>query len=223
MKRMNRIGLYLVLTVFIGGAQQAFGQEFSMGFFSGMVISSIDDNDRLIGTKSYNTGLAAGGNVIWHLSEYAGLRAELGYERKGNTRTIENYYLQGVSFGRFVTSGLLDYISLSFPAEFSIGNKAKILMHLGPSVNFLLKYTQMDTYEVDATFDRRFNYTFAYRKIDISLLAGLGMALPLGEKWAITAEGRYFRGFVSLPKELLAPEQQNFGFIAALGMRYVIK
>lgn len=223
MKRMNRIGLYLVLAVFIGVAQQAFGQEFSMGFFSGMVISSIDDNDRLIGTKSYNTGLAAGGNVIWHLSEYAGLRAELGYERKGNTRTIESYDTQGVPVVRTVTSGLLDYISLSFPAEFSIGNKAKILMHLGPSVNFLLKYTKKDTYGVEVTSVEKLNHTFAYNKIDISLLAGLGMALPLDDKWTITAESRYFRGFVSLPKELLAPEQQNFGFIAALGMRYVIK
>jgi len=49
------------------------------------------------------------------------------------------------------------------------------------------------------------------------------LALPLGERWAITAEGRYFRGFVSLPDDILRPEQQNFGFTAALGMRYVIK
>ena len=80
-----------------------------------------------------------------------------------------------------------------------------------------------DVISTDYNFERRFNYTFAYRKIDISLLAGLGLALPLGERWAITAEGRYFRGFVSLPDDILRPEQQNFGFTAALGMRYVIK
>lgn len=194
-----------------------------MGFFSGMVISSIDDNDRLIGEKSYNTGLTAGGSVIWHLSDHAGLRTELGYERKGNTRTIESFDHQGVPVARTVTSGLLDYISLSFPAELSIGSRTKILMHLGPSVSFLSKYTQKDTYGIEATSVERLDHTFAYRKIDVSLLAGLGFAMPLGDQWLLTAEGRYFRGLVSLPKEVLAPEQQNLGFIAALGMRYLIK
>lgn len=220
---MNVQGFCLLLAVVLGGNYQALGQELSAGFFSGMVLSSIDDNDRLIGKKSFNTGLTIGGNVIWHLSEHAGLRAELGYERKGNTRTIERYDSQGLPVARTVTSGLTDYISLSFPAEFSIGQRAKMLIHLGPSVNFLLKYTQKDTYGVEMTTEERFNHTFAYNKIDISLLAGLGFAVPLNEQWTLTAEGRYFRGFVSLPKELLAPEQQNFGFIAALGVRHVIK
>ncbi len=213
----------LFLTIFISCFQLIYGQKLTTGLSAGIVVSSIEDKDRLIGEKSDNTGLAVGGNFTLHLSEKFGLRTELGYERKGNTRTIESHDGQGTPTARTVTSGLFDYLSLPLLAEFALGKKAKILVHLGTSISYLLKYTKKDTYGVSVTTTQTFDHTYAYKRLDFSLLGGLGFLLPINQKWAVTGDARYFRGFVSLPEAASRPEQRNFGFIARLGLRYVIK
>lgn len=213
----------LFLTVVTSCFQQTFGQKLTTGFSSGIVISSIDDNDRLIGEKSKNTGLAVAGVFTLHLSESFGLRTEPGYERKGNTRTIEGSNGQDPPLARTVSSGLIDYFSLPLLAEFAFGKKAKALVHLGPSISYLLKYTQKDVYGVAVTTTETFDHTFAYKRFDFSLLGGAGFLLPLNDKWAVTGDARYFRGLVSLPENTSRPEQRNFGFISRLGLRYVIK
>lgn len=211
------------LTIFISFFQVSYGQKLTAGFSSGIVVSSIDDNDRLIGEKSNNTGLTVGGNFTMHLTEKLGLRTELNYERKGNTRTLESHDTQGTVTGRTITSGLLDYLTLPLLAEFAFGRKVKLIVNAGPSISYLLKYTKKDTYGISVTSTHHFDHTYAYKRFDFSLMGGLGFLLPLNRTWAVTGDARYFRGFITLPKAPLRAEQKNFGIIGRLGLRYVIK
>lgn len=108
-----------------------------------------------------------------------------GFEQKRYNRTYTFTDQGGNVVGDFKTTSRFNYITVPVLLRASIGNKIHYFLNTGPYIGFLL--SSKFKYDDD---NSTINYTKNYHTADIGITAGIGLAVPIKDKFSFSVEFR---------------------------------
>ena len=190
--------LFILLAIGAKG-QNKFTPEWNVGVGFGPTFSSMDlrtFRNTSVGTK--NLQQYFGGVAVRYLSEKnLGFIVELNYSQQGweqDFRVKDNPQFEGMSHIH-----KLNYLELPILTHIYFGRKVRFVFNLGPKLSFLLNDSEeineklanhLANGEADGGMITHQYYRMAERKIDYSLVGGLGLEFRTGIGHFLL-EGRY--------------------------------
>lgn len=157
-----------------------------MGWLRGNKL--IDSTDPLFGPS-------AAVNFHYAVSHRFGVRAGLGYQRKGMFQEVTFTDINGNLLRQVNSRNALDYLVVPVMAQASFGSKARLLVGCGPYAGLLLRSRQ--SFGDEAVLPS-YDNTDDLKQWDIGLSASLGGAFPLSPAVALQAEVRYDKGLSNI-------------------------
>jgi len=188
MKHLFFIFLTAVLTTTVLGQQNKFdfGLEGSYSKISlrGNELLDIPQPDD---ANSPSIGFSSGLSFQYNFLKHFSIRTDIAFERKGAIRT-------GLS-AAFTTRTNFDYLTFPILMKATIGGRIKFFFNTGPFFSYLLKQTIV-TNPPKTIYDR----TFSDKRFDTGITAGLGLSIPIIEKFSIAFEIRNNLGLYNVNK-----------------------
>jgi hypothetical protein len=135
-------------------------------------------------------GFAAGASFQYNFTRLISLHTEILYERKGNGGKVT--YTDAVgnpTFTRYVFQNI-DYVSIPVLARVSVGKKVKFIAEAGPYVGIFAQAAQ-------DIHDPLTNKIYL-KKIDAGASVGLGISIPIKDKFAFNIEARNNTGLLNI-------------------------
>jgi len=198
-KRHIFILLFILFAAGIKG-QKKFTPEWNVGVGFGPTFSSVDlrtFSDTKVGAK--NLQQYSGGLALRYLSEKnLGFIVELNYSQQGWEQNFEgkDNPLAGRGFSHIHK---LNYLEMPVLTHIYFGNKVRFVFNLGPKLSYLLSDSEQMSNELAGYLANgeasggmitHQYYRMAERKIDYSLVGGLGLEFRTGIGHFML-EGRY--------------------------------
>lgn len=196
----------LIITIFIFGCivpamycQTEFKPEWNIGIGFGPTFSSVDFRNQRgtsVSTKSnlqYHGGLA----VRYINEKNLGLIAELNYSQQGWEEDFKDKPVKTAQYSR-----TLNYLELPVMTHIYFGGKVRFFINLGPKISFLLSEKEkmnddlinyLSSGTINSLDITNQYYRKAEKKIDYSILAGIGLEFRTGIGYFML-EGRYTFG-----------------------------
>jgi hypothetical protein len=146
-------------------------------------------------TIGFYTGLSAQYNFNSHFA----IHTELAFDRKGAVNKLNFTDAYGNQTATIKLTNQLNYLTLPILFRASIGNKVKYFVQAGPYLSYLLNQTtkQLSTLS-DPQYHYHINGTSHLPAMDFGMSAGLGILVPVKEKFSISCELRGNYGLVDL-------------------------
>jgi hypothetical protein len=187
-----------VLLLAISLSIYSFAQDnkFEIGMQGGPNISSLRFQNQTFAVKNNSLVAFSGGLFFqYNLNKTFSLRADPGFERKGYHYNYNyNYPLPNISNEKVRES--FNYLTIPVLLRASIGNKIRYFINAGPYIGFLLSEKERDTPPNQATLI--YNNTNYYTKTDLGITAGIGLAIPIKDKFALSLEIRNNLGLMNI-------------------------
>ncbi|WP_018343803.1 porin family protein [Cytophaga aurantiaca] len=137
----------------------------------------------------------AGLFVQYNINNTFALRIDPAFERLADKTDKITYTNQNDNMiGPGTTHFHYDYITIPVLVRASIGNKLKYFLNVGPSFSFLLNQSVIS----DWTPDRKTNRTDYYQTLNFGITGGIGVALPIKEKFSLSFEIRDNLGLTNI-------------------------
>jgi hypothetical protein len=133
----------------------------------------------------------------YHINKTFALKYGMGYERKG-TRVESNSY-QLSPGGMLVYK--LDYLDVPILVKVYAGRNIKFFVNAGPCFSFLLNPSLFYKPPDEGAY-KLANEMNCYNAIDIGLIVGIGLSIPIEKKFLLSFELRNNLGFVNIRKRL---------------------
>lgn len=137
----------------------------------------------------------AGLFVQYNISTMFALRIDPAFERLSNNSGEVTF---SDPSGNILGTGKLhfryDYISIPVLARASIGNKVKYFLNVGPSIGFLCNQSTIADWPEKTKTDN----TAYFETLNIGVTGGIGVALPIKEKFSLSFEIRDNFGFSNI-------------------------
>lgn len=159
-----------------------------------------------IGTLGFNTGIffQYSFNQIMHPDSTAkrtihfGLKSGIYFDRKGAITTPTSLANAGLPAGNTTIHTNMDYLTLPILVQFTMGraNKVKVYEILGPYMSVLVNQNTIREKADSGTVTT--NEMALYKKVDIGLCIGLGVEIPIQQKFYINAEFRQNVGLFNI-------------------------
>jgi hypothetical protein len=152
----------------------------------------------------FTTGGISGVYYQYNFNKIFSLKTAILYERKGSR--LESKSDQFPS-GDFIYH--FDYLSFPLLFKVSLGQKIKVFANTGPCFSYLMnqsfyfKPKTGKTYKLD-------NETNNYKSYDLGILFGIGMSVPIQDRFVISIEIRDNYGLMSLRDDYNQPDA--FGY-----------
>ncbi len=140
-------------------------------------------------------GLSVAATLRYAFSERLGLRAGLGYQQKGTLVEMTLTDVEGNVLREVKSRNEMDYVLMPVLVQASFGNKARLLVGVGPYAGVLLRSRQ--SFGDESAFPTQDN-TEDLEQWDMGISASLGGAFPLGEALSIQIEVRYDKGLTNI-------------------------
>lgn len=199
MIKKHVILLLLILFTFIVNAQdRQFKPEWNIGIGFGPTFSSMSfETGTYVNTlRTKNKQQFFGGLALRYLSEKnLGLIAELNYSQQGWKQDFKET-------PQYEHSHQLNYLEIPILTHIYFGDKVRFIFNLGPKLSILLNDSEnmnkaLEDYLASGGFPQFYPsyqyYHMAHRKIDYSLVGGMGLEFRTGiGNFAL--EGRYSFG-----------------------------
>lgn len=201
-----------VVLCLVASAFAAFGQAkvcaFELGLEAGPSIVSLRGSDFVNKHHKSSAGFYAAFSAQYNLGKVVSLRSNIAFERKGSYFPYSITDLNGNVIAESKTYYNYNYITIPFLLRVSLGNTARIFINAGPYVGALLNHSV-----VIRTNTRKYvdDNTENADNMDMGLAAGMGVSIPVKEKFLLNLEVRHNRGYfnVMMPE----PDWPNFAMM----------
>jgi len=184
-------------------------RKFELGVQGGPSITSIRylNGDR----KAFKPMAAFSGGFFfqYNLNKTFSLRIDPSYEQKGYKLKSTLTDSQGNVTGEGKVRGNFDYIMLPVLLRASIGNKIKYFVNAGPYVGLLLYQNNIVQKPLFKGAKSMYSNTTAYKTTDIGITAGIGLAIPIKDKFALSVEIRNNLGLMNISKSSTGNDKTN--------------
>jgi hypothetical protein len=135
----------------------------------------------------------------YNLNKTFALRADPGFERKGYFASYTYNIYQNNSTEKDRAN--FNYLTIPILIRASIGTKIRYFINAGPYIGFLL--SEKEKYTPPNSASLIYNYTSYYKTTDIGITAGLGLAIPIKENFALSVEIRNNLGLMNINKNTI--------------------
>lgn len=218
----NTLSFFLAFFI----ASFLFSQNISFGIYGGTnaAYQVFDSNSNFAFTDPLRSkpGYAAGVTGIVELTNFLAIRSGINTQRKGGIFEFSATDENGNPLGDASIQYNLDYLQIPLLVEASFLKDRLLFVNIGYNFGFLRKAKiKFDNIQVDGSPLLDQDNTEAYQGVDYSLLAGLGVKVPVTDKIRFTFEGRWENGISDINKSELA-SIKNRSVFAVAGLRYYL-
>lgn len=170
---------------------------FNIGIQGGPSISTISTkyDKKKFSDRDPSVVFMAGMFVQYNFSKNFALRMDPGFEQKGYNLTYTFTDPSGNILGDYKTTSRFNYITVPILFRASVGNKINYFINAGPYIGFLLSEKFKNDYDNSIT-----NNTKYYHTADIGITAGIGLAVPINERFSFSIELRNNFGLYNISK-----------------------
>jgi hypothetical protein len=199
-----------------------FAQKISIGPRGGVHIANTDYKygDRELRASPDNVvGIDAGVMINLPIASGFSIQPEIRYIQKGYRFELEE-------FSSFTGESRTTYHYLEVPllAKYAIGNESlKFYINLGPTIGYAVSGQEKgsvngDSFDIDIDFDE-----YELKRAELSLLAGAGLSIGVGERTSILLDIRYLYGLTNLIDDDSGVEsERNRGLGVGLGALFTL-
>jgi len=151
--------------------------------------------------KVTNTPMASfsyGLFLQYNLNKTFSLRVDPSFERKGYIYNVTFTNQFGSLDGASKNHENFNYITIPILLRAAVGNKIRYFINAGPYIGFLL--SQKTTYTASNDLKFVYNNTNSYKTTDLGITAGIGLSIPIKDKFALSVEARNNIGLINIRK-----------------------
>jgi hypothetical protein len=170
--------------------------KFDLGIDVGPSIISLRGNDIIKVFHKPTIGFSSGLSFQYNFKKIFSIRTNIAFERKGSVLTMPLTDLNGNSTGNVTIHTNFDYLTLPILFRATIGKKVHYYINAGPFLGYLIKQTFVS--RGDSTPNTTSDNTFLSKRYDVGLSTGLGVLVPIKQKFAIAFEARNNLGLNNL-------------------------
>ena len=178
------IGL-LFLTI---GTSYAQTNRFDIGVEGSPSLISLRGNDYINSNHKTSIGYSGGIFFQYNFKKIISLRTNIAFERKGNMIKTKFSDLNGNPLGELKGISNYDYLILPILVRATFGRKIQYFINAGPYLGYLIKKTIIVEAENFPTWTS--DDTYLCKDFDFGLTTGLGLLLPIKQKFALSLEVR---------------------------------
>jgi hypothetical protein len=221
---MKKLFFSLFVLLLAGGA---FAQQnkFDIGVESGPNMSYLFGNEIVERFNDPAFSFSAGFSFQYNFPKLFSIRTGPAFERKSLGSEGKFTDINGTEIGTFKARHHFDYLSLPVLFRVTFGKKIKMFANAGPYFGFLLQETTVT--QLTGYPENKFDQTDQFTRFDMGATGGIGVLIPVKEKFSISCEVRNNVGLVNisaLPVYDDGTIQTNstnllLGFAYKLGMR----
>ncbi len=175
-----------------------FGQQnkFDIGAEAGPSLTFLRGNEIL---KEFNRpmiSLSGGLFFKYHFPKTISIKTGIAFERKGAVAEATFLDANGNITGNFKLNSNFDYVTTPILITTSVGKKVKFFVCAGPFFSYLIRHTLINQgINIVPTLG---NNTFLYKPFDFGLTGGLGITIPIKEKFYLSYEIRNNLGLYNI-------------------------
>ncbi len=188
-----------------GGYLHSQSKTNDIGIEGGPGLSIIHAKTGMYSHSGFSMGGLSGVFYQYNFNKIFSLKTALTYERKASRLKSNTDQLPD---GNFIYH--FDYISLPLLFKVSFGQKVKAFANTGPCFSYLINQTLLFKPEGGKTY-RLFNATSSYKQYDLGILFGIGMSLPIRDRFFLSIEIRDNAGLINLRDNY--EQTDAFGYI----------
>lgn len=186
--------LALIFTLSSQAQVKKFASQLYVGAGGGASLSTLDFEPKVI--QENTLGFHGGLSVRYVSEEHIGLQLEANIAKRGWTQKFTDN-------PDFSYSSSLTYMELPMMTHVYFGNKTRLIVLLGPQVNYLINQSSQISAALQSDVDKQRidfpdkkygeQYKPAEKKFDYGLIGGLGVEFRTGIG-SFDLEGRYYFG-----------------------------
>lgn len=187
----------LIIIPFLSFSQEK--QKISVGVVISPSLTNIRGTNFLPKYYEKTLGYLIGASFNYTINNTISLQTDLSFERKGAVLNVEGTNSQGAYEGQgFKAHSNFDYLTIPLLARATFGSKVKFFINAGPFVGFLI--SQKETTKASGFPTSKIDYTSLYQCLDAGITAGVGLSVPMNERFSVSLEGRNNLGLVDINK-----------------------
>lgn len=177
-----------------------------IGIEGGPGLSIIHAKTGMYSHSGFLMGGISGVFYQYNFNKIFSIRIASNYERKGSRLESKSDQFPP---GDFIYH--FDYLSLPLLFKVSLGNKIKVYANTGPCFSYLMNQSLYfnpkngKTYKLDGE-------TTNFKSYDLSVLFGLGMSIPVWDRFLLSFEIRDNLGLVSIRDNYEYEQLDTFGY-----------
>jgi hypothetical protein len=179
--------------------------NWDIGLEGGPGLSIIYADQSIYSHSSFSFGGIAGIFGEYGFARNFSAKAALHYERRGARIENNSILLPPGGMQQFN----LDYLSVPLLVKWSIGRKIRFFVNAGPCVSLLLQQTLWYLPESGSKV-KVVNETGAYSPIDLAMVAGIGLVVPVGKKFKVSLELRDNFGLINIRTSVSEFERDSY-------------
>lgn len=214
LKNVFTLALSFMFTV------QVYSQKLSFGVHGGANFSTFHlaaaDQPRF--EASLQPGYIFGANISIELDDWIALRTEINFDKRNSKGEIMTDQSNGVPEYSSLEQG--DYLSLPVMLQFEMGGHTEFITQIGTTINYLRgQAVTMKTLVIDGEHVDTYQDPEQILKTDLSLLAGIGLRIPIGDKIDLFCLTRAFYDFMD---NEAGHEVNKVNYSGMVGIQYLL-
>lgn len=164
-------------------------------------------------------GYHIGGTIQYHINNIISLRADPGFEQKGNIDYITLTDNVGNEIGHLNSRNNLNYIVLPVLGQLSFGNRIAFTLHAGAFAGYLIRSNfiipAFETYP-----EQKFKNTGSYRRFDMGIAGGFGCQFPVKDNLSVFLDARINAGLFNIESSPIFEPIHTNSLNLAMGIKY---
>jgi hypothetical protein len=199
--------IFIFSLVLFGNISIIHGQStsFDIGIEGGPGLSRIRSDDGIYKNSSYLIGVLSGGFFQYNFNKTIALKTGIYYELKGTK--VESKSDQLPPDGKLVFH--LNYLSVPILFRVNVGKSVKFFANAGPYFAFLFHESTIYMPESGDPY-KLGDETQYYHPVDIGIILGIGMAVPLPKHFSLSFEFRDNCGLMQIRKSKSELENESY-------------
>jgi len=197
---------FLISLMILGNAGFLNGQSNTndIGIEGGPSLSIIYAKTGMYSHSRFSVGGVSGVFYQYNFNKIFSLKTAISYERKGCRLESKS---DQVPAGDLIYN--FDYLSLPLLFKVSAGQKIKFFANAGPCFSYLLNQSMYLKPKTGKTY-KLGNDPNSYKSYDLGILFGIGMSVPIQDRFLISVEIRDNTGLMSIRDNYNQPDA--FGY-----------
>jgi len=197
MKKMMCVLIVLSFSMTIVRGQE---NKFDVGILGSPGITSIRYyNINILGNIHPAFGFSGGAFIQYNFPKIISIQADIAYERKGINYKYDYNVNDNGATSTMTQHTHLDYLTTSILLKASLGNKIKYFIDAGPYFGYLIKANAIYIDPLQGTTE--LNFTGTTNRLDAGISTGLGISIPIKDKFSLSCEVRNNLGLINLNKD----------------------
>jgi len=198
MKRTVLVLLFLSVCSLPSFSQRSPLSKIEIGLEGGPNFTAIYGASEITDFYTIGFGFCSGVSFQANFSSLLSLRTNLSFERK--VQQVKGDLIFTDDLGKEIGPGRvhsnLDYLIIPVLIRFNFGNHVRFYANIGPYLGFLLQAKTV----INIPEQQKITDTKEGGQIDFGISAGLGMAIPIQDKFSLTFEARNNLGLLPVFK-----------------------